>query len=280
MIRRMILLGLGLSLLAGCGQRAHPTVRQTSRGPENEGAVTTASNPSQDADTACPGSAVAHNPRPTHDMTALRKLAAEKRAKRPAIHSPPVAAANPAKAGDTDLAKITDLPAAKTGGAIRAKAARRHTAAGAGSEADRGEVQIGPMCLVAPKTWTRERPPIDLILAQFSLPRANGDPADATLTVAAAGENNSQSLRNLRKFQSRKPGQGGVEQLRIAEKEVVLLDNSTDAGDGSEGRYRTLNAMVFAGGKVYFVNCSGPERTVGERAGEFRNFLQTMKAID
>ena len=136
------------------------------------------------------------------------------------------------------------------------------------------------MCLVAPKTWTRERPPIDLILAQFSLPRANGDRSDAKLTVAAAGENNSQSLHNLRKFQSRKPGQGAVEQLRIAEKEVILLDSSTDAGDAGEGRYRVLNAMVYAGGKVYFVNCSGPERTVGERAGEFRNFLQSMKAID
>jgi hypothetical protein len=213
-------------------------------------------------------------------MIALRKLAAEKRAKRSAINSPPVAAANPAKAGATDLAKSADLPAAKTGGASRPKAARPHGAAGARSEADRGEVQIGSMCLTAPKTWTRERPPIDLILAQFSLPRANGDPSDAKLTVAAAGKNNSQSLHNLRKIQSRKPGAVSVEQLRIAEKEVVLLDSSTVDGDGNEGRYRSLNAMVYAGGKVYFVNCSGPERTVGERAGEFRNFLQTMKAID
>ena len=211
-----------------------------------------------------------HNPRPT---AALRKLA-ERRAKRAGISSPPVAATNPVKAGDTDLAK--------TGDASRLKAARRHTASGDGSQADRGEVQIGPMCLVAPKTWTRERPPIKFILAQFSLPRAKGDQSDAQLTVAAAGENNPQSLRNLRKLQNQKPGEGSasVEQLRIADKEVVLMDTSTKDGDANEGRYRVLNAMVFAGGKVYFVNCSGPERTVGERAGEFRNFLQSMKAID
>ena len=145
---------------------------------------------------------------------------------------------------------------------------------------DGGEVQIGPMCLAAPKTWVRERPPIGFILAQFSLPRAKGDPSDAQLTVAAAGENNPQGLYNLRKLQDRKPGEGSVEQLRIAGKEVVLLDSSTDDGDAGEGRYRVLNAMVFAGGKVYFVNCSGPERTVGERAGEFRDFLQTMKELD
>ena len=37
--------------------------------------------------------------------------------------------------------------------------------------------------------------------------------------------------------------------------------------------------MVFAGEKVYFVNCTGPEKTVGERAAEFRAFLQTMKPV-
>jgi hypothetical protein len=66
------------------------------------------------------------------------------------------------------------------------------------------------------------------------------------------------------------------------------VDSSGDSGDTSdpfpspvsEGRYRVLNATVFVGGKVYFVNCSGPEKTVGERAGEFRAFLQTMKPVD
>ena len=281
MIRRMILMALGLSLLAGCGHRAHPTVRQISMGSEDEGAATTAANRSQDAEPTCPGSTVPHKIGPTRDVDALRRLAAERRAKRMALNSHgiaathPAKAANPAIAGDVDLPKTADLPPLTTGGRARPKAASRGA-----SPADDGRVQIGPMCLAAPKTWTRERPPISFILAQFRLPRAKGDRSDAQLTVAAAGANNPQSLYNLRKLQDRKAEDGSVEQLRIAGKEVVLLDSMSDDGDASEGRYRVLNAMVFAGGKVYFVNCSGPERTVGKRAGEFRDFLQTMKAID
>ena len=37
--------------------------------------------------------------------------------------------------------------------------------------------------------------------------------------------------------------------------------------------------MVFIGKKMYVVNGTGPEKTVGQRAAEFRAFLQTMKPV-
>ena len=152
-----------------------------------------------------------------------------------------------------------------------------------------GKCESAAVCLVAPKTWTRERPPIDFLLAEFSLPRAKGDGSDAQLTVAAAGEKRpAEAWSRLREQLKQGPAEGSVEHLRIGAGEVVLADSSGDFGDTSgpfpspvsEGRYRVLNAMVFVGGKLYFVNCTGPEKTVGERAGEFRAFLQTMKSVD
>jgi len=156
------------------------------------------------------------------------------------------------------------------------------------SDAHGSEVRIGNRCLVSPRTWTRERPPVDLVLAAFRLPRAQGDRADAQLTIATAAQSDSRSIRRLREQLSQKPPEGSVEHLRIGDGEVVLVETSGESGDTSdpfpspvsEGRYRVLNATVFVGGGVYFITCTGPEKTVGERAGEFRGFLQTMRTVN
>ena len=199
---------------------------------------------------------------------------------------------NEAKVADANPAKVGDKTLAEAGGTTRPNTARRNTA-----KADRHEVRMGGMCLVAPTTWTRERPPINFLVAQFRLLRAKGDGADAQLTVAAVGESTPRSLARLREQLKQDAEEGSVENLQIAGNEVIMVDSSGDGGseeasenDGhasgpsappaSVGRYRVLNAMVFVGGKVYVVNCSGPERTVGERAGEVRAFLQTMKPAD
>jgi len=257
-IRPTILLALGLSLLWGCGRGDHPAVRQDSLPPEDTSTAAAASSSSQAADDTCPGSAAPHRTRPKRDARAHAKLAAP----------------------------------AKTGDATRPRAAGRDPV-----ELQSREVRIGDVCLVAPKGWTREGPPLEFILAEFRLPRAEGDPSDAQLTVSAAGENDPQSLDRLREQLKHEAEEGSVERLRIGGNEIVLVDSleeeSTkdggDAGDDTsdpspppvgEGRYRVLNAMVFLGGQVYFVNCTGPEKTVGARAGEFRAFLQTMKSVE
>ncbi|MGA2620558.1 MAG: hypothetical protein ABSF26_23295 [Thermoguttaceae bacterium] len=190
--------------------------------------------------------------------------------------------AGPAKRADGKPSKIAVASAAKAGNTAP-KAAAPAPAAGAGRD-----VRMGTMGLVAPKTWTRERPPLGFMLAQFNLPRAAGDPSDAQLTVAPAGDNDPRSLDRLRKQIQQVVKQSAVEHLQIGGNEVILVDSSGDDGDSSDdttpslkgGRYRALNAMVFVGKKVYVVNCTGPEKTVGERAAEFRAFLQTMKPVE
>ena len=155
--------------------------------------------------------------------------------------------------------------------------------------ADR-EVRFGGLCLTAPDTWNREKSPVKFILAEFSLRRSEGDSADAQLTVTLAVNNDPDGLKRLRE-QIRDTEQGPenkIERLTIGGREIVLVDSvesSDEEGDSSassasEGRDRSLNAMVFLGNSVYFVNCTGPEKTVTERVGEFRAFLETMKAAE
>jgi hypothetical protein len=211
------------------------------------------------------------------------KTVAANPTKTAAVNPTTTTVANPAKFVTTNLPKSTAASLPKDGVATRPKATGRNAA-----EADRRKVRIGDMCLVAPKTWTREQPPMDFLLAQFILPGVAGDPTSAQLTVAAAGETGPRSLARLREQLKQKPAEGSVEHLQIGDNEVVLVDSTGDYGDASdplpppvnEGRYRALNAIVFLGDKVYFVNCTGPEKIVGERLGEFRAFLQTLKLID
>jgi hypothetical protein len=261
---------LGLSLLAGCGRSDRPTIRHVSLRPEDGLTATAGPTPplTQVEEETCPGSASHskvqgkrdysnYKPDPQAFAVALAKMISTGSAKK--------AEGNLPKIGDTK------------------PAAGRNAA-----DVDSSEVRIGDTRLVSPKTWTRERPPIDLILAAFRLPRAEGDPADAQLTVTAAAQTDAQSLQRLREQLDQKPGAGSVEHLRIGASEVVLVESSGDSGDTSdpfpapvsEGRYRALNATVFVGGRVYFITCTGPEKTVGERAGEFRGFLQTMKSVN
>ncbi len=307
MAGRMILLALGLSLLAGCGRRDQPTVRQVSMRSENEQSATTAPNPPQVPEASCPGRPGPHRTHPRPDArrhskpvrAADAKAADENRPKSGETSPPKDAAAADAKTpGKSEAKTPTENPSeigvpivwkkiakspAKAGAKPRPKAAPRSD-----FDPESRDVRIGGVCLVAPKTWTRTRPPLSFILAQFSLPRAEGDPADAHLTVAAAGEDNPRSVRRLREQLNRTPEEGSIEHLRFGSNEVVLIDSPGDDRDPDdpiplpegEGRSRSLNAAVFAGGKLYFVNCTGPEKTVGARADEFRAFLQTMKAVE
>lgn len=303
MIRPGVLWTLGLTLALGCGRADRPTVKQTSMGAQDQSDASTASKSSQPTEDVHAGLNLPKRTRPKRDLSAQAKPADAVHAKpteardskrpdgRPAegpdAKTAGAAAPKSAKMTPSMLAKAAAVKPPKTGDTIPAKTAGRDD----GAKVDSKEVRIGGMCLVAPKNWMREKPPISFILAQFSLPRAAGDKSDAQLTVTSPGEHNPKAIERVREQLKEKPEEGSVEHLQIAGNEVVLVDSTGDYNDGdeesdpsskpaSEGRYRALNAMVFLGNKVYMVNCTGPEKTVSERAGEFRAFLQTMKAAD
>jgi hypothetical protein len=96
---------------------------------------------------------------------------------------------------------------------------------------------------------------------------------------------NLAALEEVRQTASREE----EEHLTISGTEIVLVDSlgrEFDDADNSSSsprgkrHFRALNARVFLMDSVHFVDCTGPEKTVGERAGEFSGFLETMKTVE
>lgn len=158
-------------------------------------------------------------------------------------------------------------------------------------DADPREVQFGGLSLVAPQGWSRRPLPLQTVgVAEFSLRRSQGDSEDAQLTATVFVKDDPKSLARLReqlKEEEQAPD-STVQHLNLGGHEVIIVDSTEEAEEASDSRSPssskkrdpTLNAMVFLGNTVYSVQCSGPEKTVTERMGEFRAFLETMKAVE
>ncbi len=242
------------TLFLGCGQGHQPTARQTTIEPAPIGPVGQGAMP---ADAIHAGVAKGRHP-PVGGVSKGK----------------PTAFPPPAPKGETAPPKPDVSSSPKVAGNAQPEHASR-------------AVQIGNVRLTAPEGWIRKKPQIAFILAEFNLPRAEGDAEDAQLTVTAVGENTPKNLDRLREQLGKTPAQGSVEPIRIEGMEVTLVDTLLDPADShgpfapprGGGRYRVLNAIAPIGNKLYFIHCSGPEKTVGARAGEFRAFLQTMKPV-
>jgi len=149
------------------------------------------------------------------------------------------------------------------------------------------EVELGSMSLTAPDSWTRLKPPIEIVAADFILPRAEGDPIDARLTISVFGKNNQESINQLREHLAKNPKHDSMEELEISGVKVTLVTLSATLKKKNQkgpfapplagGRFRSFIAIVPIGENIYVVNCTGPEKTMNERSDEFRAFLKSLK---
>ena len=154
------------------------------------------------------------------------------------------------------------------------------------AESTSREVDLGTMGLTAPDDWIRNRPAISFILAEFSLPRAEGDAADARLTVSAAGGSIEENVERWRRQFGEKPEKESVQQVEISGVQVTVSDFSGIYSDQpgpfatpvKRADYRMLGAIIPLEKQLYFVKCYGPKKTLAERADEFDAFLRSLRS--
>ena len=147
-------------------------------------------------------------------------------------------------------------------------------------------MRLDKLLLQAPESWTRKAPAVDFILAEFALPRAEGDPADGRLTVSSAGGTVDANIDRWRQQFGDKPEKQSREKLEVSGMPVTLVDFSGTFRDQrgpfapaiESPHYRMLAAIIDAQGQLFFIKCYGPAKTMAARAEQFRQFVRSLKA--
>jgi hypothetical protein len=148
------------------------------------------------------------------------------------------------------------------------------------------EVHLEGMQLTAPSSWIRKPPRVEFILAEFALPRSAGDAADARLTVSSAGGTVRENVARWRDQFGGKPQKESQTEIQVAGTAVTLVELSgkyldqrgpfTPATECPD--YRMQGAIFDVGGRLNFIKCTGPAKTMAARADEFQAFVRSLKS--
>ena len=151
------------------------------------------------------------------------------------------------------------------------------------ADADSREVRLEKSSWWSPKAGSGYHPRSRSSPLKFDLPRVEGYTRDGQLTITKVPNFDPQKLEGLREQFAEQAKDAVVQQLEISGVKVTALDVSgtSDKPEGElgavAGAYRVLSAMFLLEGKLYLVNCSGPQKTIDKYAEEFHAFLQSMK---
>jgi len=139
--------------------------------------------------------------------------------------------------------------------------------------------------------WTEEAVKSKMRMAQFALPKAEGDPEDASVIVYFFGEGGGGSIdANFQRWAGQFVVEGEADPMKAAkfarvERDGAVLHNMKISGKfiaetrpGSGDRvdkdaWRMLATIVETDGGPYFVKLTGPEKTVQKWASSYDAFL-------
>ncbi|HVG19350.1 MAG TPA: hypothetical protein VNI02_09865 [Blastocatellia bacterium] len=187
----------------------------------------------------------------------------------------------------------TLLPANSNG------SARQTTSPQAGSSqsgpAQSGSAQSGNLQFKSPDGWVAEQPAGTMRVAQYKLPRAEGDTTDAALAVFYFGQGQGGSVEaNLDRWVGQMQQPDGSSSKSKAKTEttsvngmpVTLLDvtgtytESMMGGAGGQqiqGPARMRAAVIETPRGAYYVKLVGPEKTVSRWDASFMGFIKSAE---
>ena len=169
------------------------------------------------------------------------------------------------------------------------------TATRSSSSAAQSQNVTGELHYKVPDGWTAEKPTSDMRLAQYKLPKAEGDGEDALLVLYYFGQGQGGSAQaNIDRWinQIKQPdGQSSKERAKTETLTVNGLQvNTVDvAGHYSGGMspdsapadnksiYRLRAAVIDTPQGSYFVKLTGPENTVGHWDQAYTNYLKSFE---
>ena len=160
---------------------------------------------------------------------------------------------------------------------------------------DSTKQSAGELHFKAPAEWTVEKPSSTMRLAQYKLPKAEGDGEDASLVLYFFGSNQGGSVQaNLERWISQIEQPDGsssqakakTETLTINQLKVSTIDLTgtyvAETAPGSSVRhnnpnYRLRAAVIETPKGAHYVKLVGPAKTVGRWEKSFNSYLQSFE---
>jgi hypothetical protein len=163
---------------------------------------------------------------------------------------------------------------------------------GVASAADKGtEVALGGLKSTTPAAWKeKELPKGSMRMAQFTVPKAEGDKDDAEVAIFVFPGGSGTVKQNLERQLAKFVADGRketVDKIKVGDLEATYQDVTgtflkkpfpmAEKGTPVEG-YRQLYVVFEAGdGKQYYLWLLGPAKTVGDHKKGFDEFLKGFK---
>jgi hypothetical protein len=158
----------------------------------------------------------------------------------------------------------------------------------AAASADDGQVislSGGKYSMTGSKAWKQKTPRVNIIEAEFAIPKQGDDAADGRLTVMASGGG---VKANVERWQGQfsKTEKSSVKKEKIGALEVHIVDISGVFKDQRgpfapatmRKDYRMMGAIiVMEDGPDYFAKLYGPKKTIEKNAKSFMEFVQSFK---
>jgi hypothetical protein len=156
-------------------------------------------------------------------------------------------------------------------------------------DSDSGDaVELGAIKLDVPNDWQEKPPGSSLVLAEFILPRAEGDDADGRLTVSTAGGTVEANIDRWKSQFQPQPTAYSQEVVDVAGLKVTIVDLSGDFNDQrgpfapGEIRpgYRMIGAVIPVNNQLHFIKATGPPKTMAAHVDALHQFIRSARPHD
>lgn len=147
----------------------------------------------------------------------------------------------------------------------------------------------------APAGWTTEQPGSSMRVAQFGLPKAEGDQDDASLVVYFFGPGGGGGVQaNIDRWVGQMEQPDGRHSKDVAKTSTMTVNGLTVSAVDVSGTYvaemspgssehfnhpgwRLRAAVVQTSGGTYYVKLIGPAKTVAKWDAAYGSFLKSLK---
>ena len=190
-----------------------------------------------------------------------------------------------AKRGETVSTTTDTSPATEAAPSSDASPPKESAAEQSAAASESGALSLDKLVFAVPEGWQRKQTSSTFVLAEFALPKAEGDEADGRLTVSVAGGSVEANVDRWRAQFGGKPEAAKEDRKEINGLSVTLVDFGGEFNDQrgpmapatKRAGYRMLAAIVPVDGELHFVKATGPQATIAAHADRFQQFIGSVK---